>query len=111
MAVARALSVIALLSTAFAAPVFARDASLEHSSLEHSSLERSSHEHLRHDHLRIHRGPAHHDVQDRYFRGAYNQRTDHFDPNPQFQRNTDDFRGRDPSRIGGEDPDLHPSAY
>jgi hypothetical protein len=106
MAVARALSVIALLSTAFAAPVFARDASLEH-----SSLERSSHEHLRHEHLRIHRGLARHDVQDRYFRGAYNQRTDHFDPNPQFQRNTDDFRGRDPSRIGGEDPDLHPSAY
>jgi len=96
MAVARALSVIAILSTAVAAPVFARDARPEH---------------LRHEHLRIHRGPAHHDVQDRYFRGAYNQRTDHFDPNPQFQRNTKDFRGRDPSRIGGEDPDLHPSAY
>jgi len=106
MAVARALSVIALLSTVLAAPVFARDASLEHSSLEHSR-----HEPLRHEPLRIHRGPAHHDVQDRYFRGAYNQRIERFDPNPQFQRNTDDFRGRDPSRIGGEDPDLHPSAY
>jgi hypothetical protein len=101
MAMARALSVIAILSTAPAAPVFARDASLEH----------SSHEPLRHEHLRMHRGPAHHDVQDRYFRGAYNQRTEPFDPNPRFQRNTEDFRGRDPSRIGGEDPDLHPSAY
>jgi hypothetical protein len=96
MAMARTMSVIAILSTAFAAPVFARDASLEH---------------LRHEHLRIHRGLAHHDVQDRYFRGAYNQRTEPFDPNPQFQRNTEDFRGHDPSRIGGEDPDLHPSAY
>jgi hypothetical protein len=96
MAMARTMSVIAILSTAFAAPVFARDASLEH---------------LRHEHLRIHRGLAHHDVQDRYFRRAYNQRTEPFDANPQFQRNTEDFRGHDPSRIGGEDPDLHPSAY
>jgi hypothetical protein len=28
-----------------------------------------------------------------------------------FLRSTDNFRGRDPSRIGGEDPDLHPSAW
>jgi hypothetical protein len=100
MAMARAMSVIAVLSIALAAPALARDA--------------------RHDHLRIHRAPAQHDVQgqymDQYFRGAYNQRNELFDRNPQFQRNTfqrstGDFRGHDPSRIGGEDPDLHPSAY
>jgi hypothetical protein len=115
MAMARALSVITILSTALAAPVFAKDASLDH----------SSHEQLRHDQLRIHRGLMHHHVQgqylDQHFRGAYNQRNERFDHNPQFQRNTfqrstyqpgtGDFRGRDPSRIGGEDPDLHPSAY
>jgi hypothetical protein len=43
-----------------------------------------------------HHGPAHHMV--RY-------------QTPQVQQSTDNFRGRDPSRIGGEDPDLHPSAY
>ena len=93
MTIIKALSVMAVLSTAIAAPVSARDA--------------------RHDHLRIHRGPTHHHVQDQHFRGAYNQRNERFDLNPQFQRNTDNFgvRGRDPSRIGGEDPDLHPSAY
>jgi hypothetical protein len=51
----------------------------------------------RHGHMRIH--PAHH-----HFRDAYNQRNERFDPNP-------GFRGGDPSRIGGIDPDLHPSAY
>jgi hypothetical protein len=68
---------------------------------------------MRHDGLRIHRGLTHHLLRDQHFRGAYNQRNERFDLNPQFQRNTDNsgFRGRDPSRIGGEDPDLHPSAY
>jgi hypothetical protein len=42
-----------------------------------------------------------------HFRDSYNQRNERFD----FQRNTNNFRGRDPSRIGGEDPDMHPSAY
>lgn len=42
-----------------------------------------------------------------HFRDAYNQRNERFDS----QRNTDNFSGRDPSRIGGEDPDRHPSAY
>jgi hypothetical protein len=93
MTIIKALSVMAVLSTAIAAPVSARDAG--------------------HDHLRIHRGPTHHHVQDQHFRGAYNQRNERFDLNPQFQRNTDNFgvRGRDPSRIGGEDPDLNPSAF
>ena len=96
MTMVKALSAIAVLCTVMAAPVFARDTGP-----------------VRHDGLRIHRGPTHHHVQDQHFRGAYNQRNERFDLNPQFQRNTDNFgfRGRDRSRIGGEDPDLHPSAY
>lgn len=91
MTMARALGVIAVLSTAIAAPVFAREAG--------------------HHHLRTLRGPTHHYTPDQHFRGAYNQWNGHSDLRPQFQRNTEDFGGRDRSRIGGEDPDLHPSAY
>jgi len=96
MTMVKALSAIAVLCTVMAAPVFARDTGP-----------------VRHDGLQIHRGPTHHLLRDQYFRGAYNQRNERFDLNPQFQRNTDNFgvSGRDPSRIGGEDPDLHPSAY
>ena len=96
MTMVKALSAIAVLCTVMAAPVFARDTGP-----------------VRHDGLRIHRGPTHHLLRDQYFRGAYNQRNERFDLNPQFQRNTNNFgfRGRDHSRIGGEDPDLHPSAY
>jgi len=50
-----------------------------------------------------------------YVRGAFTQRqpSDRYDPDPEFQRNIDNFgfSGRDPSRIGGEDPSLHPSQY
>ncbi|MGA7071866.1 hypothetical protein [Bradyrhizobium sp.] len=94
MTIIKALSVVAVLSTVIAAPVFARDA-----------------EPARHHNLRIHRGPAHHRLGDQYFRGAYNQRNEFYDPYRQFGLNTEGFGGRDPSRIGGEDPDLHPSAY
>jgi hypothetical protein len=89
MAIMKTLSVIAILSAAIAAPAFARDAGPER---------------------RIHHGQTHHhhvwDHKRRHLGGGY-------DPNPQFQRNTENFgfRGRDPSRIGGEDPNLHPSAY
>jgi hypothetical protein len=84
MTILKALSAIALLSVAIAAPVSARDGRLDHLGT-----------HWRHHH----------------FRDAYNQRNERFDLNPQVQRNTDNFGGRDPSRIGGEDPDRHPSAY
>ena len=42
------------------------------------------------------------------FRGAYNRSSGHYDP--EFQRNKENFgfSGRDPSRVGGEDPALHP---
>jgi len=93
MTMIKTLGVMAVLSTVIAAPVFARDARPE-----------------RHDSLRIHRAPAHHRLGDQYFRGAYNQRNELFDPYQPFERNTE-TPGRDRSRIGGEDPDLHPSAY
>jgi len=82
MTLLKILSLIAILS--MAVPVFARDTRLGHLGI-----------HWSHHHLR----------------DAYNQRNERFDSNPQSQRNTDNFGGRDPSRIGGEDPDRHPSAY
>jgi hypothetical protein len=85
MTVLKSLVVIAVLATTITAPVLARDA--------------------RPRHLAVH-GSHHH------FRDAYNQRDERFDPNRQSQRNTENsIRGPDHSRIGGEDPDLHPSAY
>jgi hypothetical protein len=30
---------------------------------------------------------------------------------PRFQQSTEEFRDRDPSRIGGEDPSRHPTAW
>jgi hypothetical protein len=80
----KTLSVIAILSTAFAAPVFAREARLDHLGT-----------HWRQYHLR----------------NAYNQRDVRLDRKPQFQRGTEQFVDRDPSRIGGEDPSRHPTAY
>lgn len=93
MTIMKTLSVIAVLSAAIAAPVFAFAGEPGPGS-----------------HFRMHRGLTHHHVRDQHFRGAYNQHNERFDP---YQRNTEDFgfRGRDPSRIGGENPDLHPSAY
>jgi len=92
----KTLSAIAILSTVIAAPVFAREAGPE-----------------RHHHLRTHHGLTHHHARDQHFRGAYNRHNERFYSYPQFQLHTANFgsRGRDPSRIGGEDPNLHPSAY
>jgi hypothetical protein len=89
MAIMKTLSAIAILSAAITAPVFARDAGPERP-MHHGH----AHHHHVWDHKRWHFGGAH-------------------DPNQQLQRNTESlgFRGRDPSRVGGEDPNLHPSAY
>lgn len=55
--------------------------------------------------------PAHHGRAN--YRGAYNQMTEPFYAAPQTQgeRNIENFgfSGRDPSRVGGEDPSLRPS--
>jgi hypothetical protein len=57
--------------------------------------------------------PGHHGrTYDRY-RGSYNQLNEPFyaTPQTQEQRNIENFgfSGRDPSRVGGEDPSLRPS--
>ncbi len=56
---------------------------------------------------RYHR--THHYYRD--YSGYLNPRSGHYDP--EFQRNRENFgfSGRDPSRIGGEDPSLHPAPY
>ena len=77
----KTLSAVIILSAAVAAPVFARDGRLDHLGT----------------HWRQH-----------HFRNSFNQRDQRLDT----QRSTENsFRGPDQSRIGGEDPDLHPSAY
>ena len=100
----KTLSALVLLSAVVAAPVFARDAGSGN-----------------HHGLKSRAGSTHHHVRARhrwYVHGAYNQPNyhyhgqpnDHYDPDPYFQRQIDNFgfSGRDPSRIGGEDPNLHP---
>jgi hypothetical protein len=85
----KALSAVIILSAAIAAPVFAQDASVPR--------------------------PRHAQVYDHQnFRGAYNQSDAPFYAQPltnEERRNVEDFgfSGRDPSRVGGEDPYLHPA--
>jgi hypothetical protein len=59
--------------------------------------------------VRHHRAHHHRDY-DRDYSGYMDPRSGHYDP--QFQRNRENFgfSGRDPSRVGGEDPNLHPPA-
>jgi hypothetical protein len=47
----------------------------------------------------------------RDYSGYLDPSSGHYDP--EFQRNRENFgfSGRDPSRIGGEDPSLHPVPY
>jgi hypothetical protein len=85
----KTLSAVAIISAAIATPVFARDAI----------------------------GPGYYaqpvTPYDRIFRGAYNQADAEFYAQPlssKERRNVEDFgfTGRDASRVGGEDPYLHP---
>jgi hypothetical protein len=81
------LSAIVILSAAVATPVFAQDAI----------------------------GSGHARVYDQSnYRGAYNQPNETFYAQPltnEERVNVEDFgfSGRDPSRVGGEDPYLHPA--
>ena len=82
------LSAVVILSTAIAAPVFAQDASLS-----------------RPHHVRVY--------DQSNFGGAYNQSNRASDAQPltnEERRNLENFgfSGRDPSRVGGEDPSLTP---
>jgi hypothetical protein len=95
----KTLGAVLVLTAITAAPAFAK-----HSGSHHGVTSR--HGSMSH-HVR-----AHHY---RYVRGAYIQRQpgERYDPDPEFQRNIENFgfSGRDPSRIGGMDPSLHPSQY
>jgi hypothetical protein len=102
----KTLSAVALVSAVIAAPVFAHDAggSASHTGLK--SRSGSTYHHVRAHHRRY---VGYHP----HMSGAYNPPNERFDPDPEFQRNIENFgfSGRDPSRVGGEDPSLHPSQY
>jgi hypothetical protein len=84
------LSAIVILSAGIVVPVFAQDASVPR--------------------------PRHARVYDQSnFLGAYNQSNQNFYAQPltnEERRNIEDFgfSGRDPSRVGREDPSLHPAS-
>ena len=88
----RLVSAVLILTAITAAPVLAEDARVlrpAHSGMKH------------HHHARAH---------NQHYRGAYNQSNWRADPDPELQRNKENFgfSGRDPSRIGGVDPSLNP---
>ncbi len=91
MRIKLALSTVAVVCTAaapmlIAAPAFAGDVYRHHYRIYH-------HRHYYRD-----------------YSGYLDPRSGHYDP--EFQRNRENFgfSGRDPSRVGGEDPSLHPPA-
>jgi hypothetical protein len=95
----KALGAVIILSAAFAAPVFAQDAIGPGNGLEPQFVT---------DYRSNHRVPD-----EQNFRGAYNLSGESFDARPlteEERQNVEDFgfSGRDPSRVGGEDPYLHP---
>jgi hypothetical protein len=85
----KTLVTVIILSAAIATPVFAQDAGLV-------------------------RPGSHHDrAYDQNYRGTYNQLNSTGDAAPQTRdelRNLENFgfSGRDPSRVGGENPNLNP---
>ena len=56
---------------------------------------------------RHHRYRMHHYYRD--YSGYMDPRSGHYDPEFQHNRENFGFSGRDPSRVGGEDPSLHPA--
>jgi hypothetical protein len=89
MTKSKALGALMILSAVFAAPAFARSATGPHYGLESQTSAN--------------------------FYGAYNQSGAPFDARPltnEERRNVEDFgfSGRDPSRVGGENPYLHPAS-
>jgi hypothetical protein len=100
MAKRKALSAVIILSVAFVAPVFAQDAVAPGYGAESQLVK---------NHRSSHRGPY-----DQNFRRAYNQPAASFYARPltnEERRNLENFgfSGRDPSRVGGDDPNLRPS--
>jgi hypothetical protein len=93
------LSAIAIIVAAIATPVFAQDAIGRGYRLKSQPVTK---------HRSNYRGPY-----NQNFRGAYNRSNASFYARPltnEERRNIEDFgfSGRDPSRVGGEDPYLHP---
>jgi hypothetical protein len=95
----KALSAAIILSTAFAAPVFAQDA-IGSGDVMRPQLAVNYHSNDRPD--------------DQNFSGSYNQSEEYYAPplTSEEQRNLEDFgfSGYDPSRVGGENPYLHPGS-
>ena len=87
----RLVSALLILTAITAAPALAQDA----------GALRPGHSMKHHHHARPH---------NQHYRGAYNQSYRQTDPDPELQRNIENFgfSGRDPSRIGGVDPSLNP---
>jgi hypothetical protein len=95
----KALGAVIILSAAFAAPVFAQDAIGPGSGLEPQLVT---------DYRLNYRVPD-----EQNFRGAYDLSGASFGARPlinEESQNIEDFgfSGRDPSRVGGENPYLHP---
>jgi len=95
----KALSAVIILCAAIAAPAFARDAIGPGYGLELQPVS---------NYRSNYRVPD-----DQNSRGAYNRWTETFDAQPltnEERRNLENFgfSGRDPSRVGGEDPNLNP---
>jgi hypothetical protein len=84
MTIPKTLSLIAVLAVTITAPVSAQDGRLDHLGT----------------HWRQH-----------HFRDSFNQRDLRLGRISRFQGSTEEFRDRDASRIGGEDPSRHPTAY
>jgi hypothetical protein len=85
----KTLGTVIILSAAIATPVFAQDAGL------------------------VRPGSPHGRAYDQNYRGSYNQLNSSGDAAPQTRdqfRNLENFgfSGRDPSRVGGENPNLNP---
>ena len=96
----KALSAGIILSAAIAAPAFAQDAIAPGYGLELQPVT---------NYRSNYRAPS-----EQNFRGAYNRSNETFYVQPltnKERRNVEDFgfSGRDASRIGGEDPYLHPA--
>ena len=85
----KTFSAVMILSAAIAAPVFAQDANV------------SGPEHVRTHHERNYRG-AYNEVNGSSYAASRSQEE-------QTNLQNFGFSGRDPSRVGGEDPDLKPS--
>jgi hypothetical protein len=90
------LSAVIAAPALIAGPSFGKDVRASH--------HRRIHRHVEYQGYREHQGY-------RDYSGYLDPNSGHYDI--KFQRNREDFgfSGRDPSRVGGEDPNLHPPPF